>query len=412
MQGLGLHAQHVVAVALHLHVERARLVGVGARDVLARARRVAARDGEQVDEQLPGRQRGDVERHDEPLAALQPQAVAGGARLAGGNVRHLAEGQGDGDRRADRLVGGEQPRAAEGRLVQPRLAQAVHELLVRRPALQPLVQRLAGLVARGGEQRECEQRRRPANASRHDVHTFVPPGPFHRGGLADARSAGMPRGPPGPVLASRAMSATAAIRDQLRGMPFLEGLPDSAFHQLAKLVEPASYPCDAFLFEEGNARRMLALLTSGAVAIEKTTNGRPVRLVTLGAGEAVGEGLLLDDAPHGTSARVLQPVKAYVVTAPMIEQMLRETPALYAALVGRAARVISRRLAATDATLVGRFRTLGFGGHRTRTEHDLLGEREVPFDALYGVQSLRAQENFAISGLRPLAAFVDALVWI
>ena len=35
----------------------------------------------------------------------------------------------------------------------------------------------------------------------------------------------------------------------------------------------------------------------------------------------------------------------------------------------------------------------------TRREHDLLGERDVPHDALYGIQTLRAMENFAISGV-------------
>jgi len=35
----------------------------------------------------------------------------------------------------------------------------------------------------------------------------------------------------------------------------------------------------------------------------------------------------------------------------------------------------------------------------TRREHDLLGEREVPADAMYGVQTLRAMENFAITGI-------------
>ena len=35
----------------------------------------------------------------------------------------------------------------------------------------------------------------------------------------------------------------------------------------------------------------------------------------------------------------------------------------------------------------------------TRREHDLLGERDVPQSALYGIQTLRAMENFAISGV-------------
>lgn len=48
----------------------------------------------------------------------------------------------------------------------------------------------------------------------------------------------------------------------------------------------------------------------------------------------------------------------------------------------------------------------------TRTERDSLGEKPVPADALYGIQTLRAAENFPISGLRPLAHFVDAVVWI
>src|SRR5436853_7255556 len=48
----------------------------------------------------------------------------------------------------------------------------------------------------------------------------------------------------------------------------------------------------------------------------------------------------------------------------------------------------------------------------TRTEKDPLGTLDVPTDALYGVQTLRAVQNFPISGLRPLPAFVDATVQI
>jgi aspartate ammonia-lyase len=48
----------------------------------------------------------------------------------------------------------------------------------------------------------------------------------------------------------------------------------------------------------------------------------------------------------------------------------------------------------------------------TRIERDPLGEKAVPADALYGIQTLRAAENFPISGLRPLPAFVDAVIWI
>src|SRR3989440_320650 len=48
----------------------------------------------------------------------------------------------------------------------------------------------------------------------------------------------------------------------------------------------------------------------------------------------------------------------------------------------------------------------------TRTEQDPLGTLDVPADALYGVQTLRAIQNFPISGLKPLPPFVIAQVWI
>jgi fumarate hydratase class II len=48
----------------------------------------------------------------------------------------------------------------------------------------------------------------------------------------------------------------------------------------------------------------------------------------------------------------------------------------------------------------------------TRMERDSLGDLPVPADALYGIQTLRAHQNFPISGLRPLPAFVDAVIWI
>ncbi len=47
-----------------------------------------------------------------------------------------------------------------------------------------------------------------------------------------------------------------------------------------------------------------------------------------------------------------------------------------------------------------------------RTEKDPLGEKQVPAEALYGIQTLRATENFPISGQRPLSGFVEAVVMI
>ena len=47
-----------------------------------------------------------------------------------------------------------------------------------------------------------------------------------------------------------------------------------------------------------------------------------------------------------------------------------------------------------------------------RTEHDSMGELQVPADALYGAQTQRAVDNFPISGLTMPSAFIRALALV
>src|SRR5262245_14428537 len=47
-----------------------------------------------------------------------------------------------------------------------------------------------------------------------------------------------------------------------------------------------------------------------------------------------------------------------------------------------------------------------------RIEKDSLGELQVPAEALYGVQTQRAVNNFPISGLRPWRAFVWSMATV
>ncbi|HEY6826368.1 MAG TPA: hypothetical protein VI259_05905, partial [Gemmatimonadaceae bacterium] len=51
---------------------------------------------------------------------------------------------------------------------------------------------------------------------------------------------------------------------------------------------------------------------------------------------------------------------------------------------------------------------------KTRIEHDLLGDLEVPADAYYGVQTARAIDNFKISGvqLRLYPNFIKGLAMV
>ncbi|BAZ04245.1 aspartate ammonia-lyase [Calothrix sp. NIES-3974] len=48
----------------------------------------------------------------------------------------------------------------------------------------------------------------------------------------------------------------------------------------------------------------------------------------------------------------------------------------------------------------------------SRIERDSMGDRTIPDHVYYGIQTLRAIENFPISGIRPLPTYVDACIYI
>ena len=203
--------------------------------------------------------------------------------------------------------------------------------------------------------------------------------------------------------------SSRSVTDLLEATAFLRGLPPGDVEYLASRASTRVLATDDVLFREAEPRRLFAVIVSGSVAIEKGDgSGNPAVLVTLGPGEVIGEGILLDDSAHGTTAVVLERAELLLFSIDVVRELSSDRPQLYAALLARAARAISQRLRSADATLVGRGRMMGFAGSAVRVEHDLLGDRDVPDEALYGVQTLRALENFPITGV-PLREFPELI---
>ncbi len=204
------------------------------------------------------------------------------------------------------------------------------------------------------------------------------------------------------------------IHVHLKSIPFFAHLADPLLRRLAEAGTKATFGEGDILFAEGDPRSFFAVVLSGAIAIDKAQGGIVTRLATLGAGEVVGEGILLDDTHHGTTGLALEQTEVVLFRQQELAPLLADAPQLHAALLSQAARSIAHRLNVASATLVGHGRAAGFFGGTTRTEHDLLGNRDVPAAALYGVQTLRALENFPLTGipLREFSALVVALAQV
>jgi len=172
---------------------------------------------------------------------------------------------------------------------------------------------------------------------------------------------------------------------------------------LQEKAEARSFESGELIFSEHSPRKHLFIIEYGEVELFKTTpQGEETRLSFFRERDFLGEGALMDDYPHSTSARALLDTRVFRISREAFLSMFEEHPAMAMKILSRVARVVSRRMrqASTRVLNVGAQYVSG----RTRSEHDLLGDRDVPHEFYYGVQTLRALENFNISGV-PLALY-------
>ena len=194
--------------------------------------------------------------------------------------------------------------------------------------------------------------------------------------------------------------------DALRAHPVTRKLTEDELLILAGRAQVLGYLRGAYIFHESQPRRFWGLVLRGRIELRKGPRARPRVLAVIGPGDSFGEGSLLDDYPHSTSAYVVEATEILQISRDATVELAGEAPALYAKLLAGAAQIIASRLRSGAIHLVGRSEAYLSG--EVRKESDLLGERDVPDVAYYGIQTLRAVENFPITGI-PLAQYPHLL---
>ncbi|MCB1204920.1 MAG: aspartate ammonia-lyase [Verrucomicrobiae bacterium] len=154
-----------------------------------------------------------------------------------------------------------------------------------------------------------------------------------------------------------------------------------------------------YLFHQSAPRRFFGIVLRGKINLQRGLAGRSVTIACLTEGAMIGETLFIDELDHSVSGLALEDTEVWVVTKEAIEQFRLEQPEIFHRMVARAARRLSLRLRETTEMLVRsgieRAPVTGY-----RREHDSLGEREVSNTHYYGIQTMRAVENFPFSGVR------------
>ncbi|MBE0551850.1 MAG: aspartate ammonia-lyase [Ignavibacterium sp.] len=188
------------------------------------------------------------------------------------------------------------------------------------------------------------------------------------------------------------------IKEFLKHIQLFKGMNDSQLEAICDKVKVENFPIKSMVFNENNIRQNLFLIYEGEVELfKRTPYGGEKRLSIFTKYDFLGEGALMDDSPHSTSARAT--INSVIVTLSRdhFKELMKEQNETALAILSSIGRVISRRMSAANTRVINVAAQYQSG--RTRTEHDLLGDRAVPHEYYYGVQTLRALENFNISGV-------------
>ncbi len=186
--------------------------------------------------------------------------------------------------------------------------------------------------------------------------------------------------------------------DVLRVSEVFDKLDEATLELLAAVAVRRELGPGQVLFRQGTPRSAVYVIAEGNLEIVREREGRSDKLIVLGARETLGESALLHPGEHSTTARAVGRVAVLELPREAVLERLAGNAPAAIALLTQVALIVSRRLQYASQRDVGRAPT--YRSAATRREHDLLGERAVPADAMFGIQTLRAVENFPITGIR------------
>ncbi|MCP4690895.1 MAG: cyclic nucleotide-binding domain-containing protein [Desulfobacterales bacterium] len=172
------------------------------------------------------------------------------------------------------------------------------------------------------------------------------------------------------------------------------------------------YAAEEWLFHESTPRQWAGLVTDGEVTIVRGLHGATRHLAVLAPGALIAESAFLDERSHATGAFTRLGAEVWQISKEALDAFRVEKPHVFYRIVARIAEGVSYRLRLASEAYTGDGPEPFIGD--VRTEHDSLGERELPGHVYYGVQTLRAMENFAISGVfvKNFEHMIEALAFV
>ena len=155
---------------------------------------------------------------------------------------------------------------------------------------------------------------------------------------------------------------TEVVSSILESHPFTKGFWPEHVARLSAMASEMRFQAGELIFREGDHSSFFYLLVSGNVALEVVSPGRPVRVVTLYAGEVLGWSSVMD-GHNGKQfqARALEEVHALAFDGERLRHTCQEDYALGFWFMRAILKVMSGRLEAIRAQLLDLYSPLAAG---------------------------------------------------
>jgi len=184
----------------------------------------------------------------------------------------------------------------------------------------------------------------------------------------------------------------------LRSVKIFEDLSSDEIKLISKITSKQELKKGKYLFSEKQPRRALYIIIKGRLELFiKSRTGSKITLEQLKAKDFLGDIGLIYESAHTTSSVALTDLKYLRIKINDLKKLCDLNKSIAIKLLTTIAKSIARHLSQSNAFISKSNGSVKYISGKTRKESDLLGSREVPYDAYYGIQTFRGLENFYIT---------------
>ena len=154
----------------------------------------------------------------------------------------------------------------------------------------------------------------------------------------------------------------AEFLEMTHAYQLLSELNPQCVAKLLPLAKDKLFHRDQLIFPEGARSEYLYIIVAGSVALESIAAGRPLRIQTLHAGDAMGWSALVPSSVTHFQARALSEVSTLAFRGDVLRQACDQDSALGYAFMKRLLALVTERLDATRMQLADAHTTSGGNG--------------------------------------------------